>query len=488
MGKRFILKVFSGPHVGAEILLSRGKMLVGRGDQCDIILYDSAISSKHVELIISDEEIQVSSIDQPIYIEGKTLKEKIAKVNAYQFITIGTTHFSIGINGEDWPKITIPKLDFLSKETDKNNDASLAPVPDTSIKALSFSGIKEIFTKYLIGSKYSKLSASLGLALTTGAAVAASVVFNGATPNNQQTAFASLSGNGIFQEQIPSKKKDEITPEEITVIQQKIAKIKLSDIEIKQKNNKLLVQGTVVSSKQKKQLEKLLKPYILAIQEQDVYIKEELISSAKIIVSELDLDGLAFSIKKPHTLTIKGYIEDEGSWLQARDILKNDLAGIRKIDDEEVETQNHRIEELEKLLEEQELLPLVDIQSSAGQVLAMAELTHENAQRWETIAYTFKQRYGKHPLLKEKIVLLEMNPNDFDIQIRGIVTTGNDKNVVLTASGSYGVGEQFSNGFTIKAIEPKKIVLSRNHQSIDLPIYNPEPAEKPTNTKPTKKL
>lgn len=484
MGNHYILKVYSGPHIGAEIILSRGRMLIGRGDQCDIILYDSAISLEHVELVISDQEIQLSSIDQTIFIAGKALTEKTIKVDIYQCITIGTTHFSIGINGEDWPQIVIPEFDGLSKETTESAEigTSLDSKPNSLFQSISFSDFKRSVAKYLVRSKYTKLSVALSLVLTTSAAIAVSLVFDGDSVK-QHASYASI--DGVFQKYDTSKKKVEIVSETIAELKRKITQERFSDIEFEQVNNKILVQGNVANSAQKEQLVKLLEPYSHRIQIR-VYIKQQQLSSAKNIASELNIDKLNFSITKPNILTVKGYIENENDWLQAKDILKDDIEGVSEIDDKDVETQNHRIQELEKLLEEQELIPLVDIKSTPGQVLVMAELTQENTQHWETIAYTFKQRYGKYPLLKAKIVLLEMDPNDLDLQIRGIVTTGKDSSIVLTPSGSYKEGEQFSNGFTIKTIEPRKIVLSRNHQTIELPIMNSALAENDINTDESK--
>jgi len=471
MGKQYLLKVFSGPHIGAEILLSRGKTLIGRSDQCGIVLYDSAISLEHVELIISDQEILVSSLDKLIFIEGKELSEKTVKVDTYQFITIGTTHFSIGINGEDWPQITIPKLNTLPEKPLQQTDDSLSKTQkeDSNSQLSGSSGIRVLFPKLHIRSKRSRLAAVIGVALTTSAAVA-SMAYSETSSKQHSTNKISLN-----------------SPESFKRLQQKITKDKFPNIKLSRQDKQFLVQGSVTNTTQKQQLDKLLKPNLHVVQQQ-VFVKEKQISSAKTIASELNVDSLTFSMPRPNILSAKGYIENERDWLQAREIISNDIQGVSKIDDKHVETQNHRIQELEKLLEEQELLSLVDIKSTPGQVLVMAELTNENAQHWETIAYTFKQRYGKHPLLKAKIVLLEMDPNDLDIQIRGIVTTGNDSSIVLTPSGSYKEGEQFKNGFTIKTIEPRKIVLSRNHQTIELPINNSNPAETNINTEPTENL
>ena len=47
-----ILKFFSGPHMGAEIPLVPGDVVVGSGESCDVILHDSTVARQHVHITV----------------------------------------------------------------------------------------------------------------------------------------------------------------------------------------------------------------------------------------------------------------------------------------------------------------------------------------------------------------------------------------------------------------------------------------------------
>lgn len=66
-----IIKIFSGPHLGAEIPLSPGTHTVGSSHSCDIILQDSTVAERHLSITIPDdpgdtENIIISTIDTPV--------------------------------------------------------------------------------------------------------------------------------------------------------------------------------------------------------------------------------------------------------------------------------------------------------------------------------------------------------------------------------------------------------------------------------------
>lgn len=50
--KQIILKIFSGPHMGAEIPLMPGDIVVGSGESCDVILHDSTVAPQHVHITV----------------------------------------------------------------------------------------------------------------------------------------------------------------------------------------------------------------------------------------------------------------------------------------------------------------------------------------------------------------------------------------------------------------------------------------------------
>ena len=57
------LRILSGVHLGAEIVLEEGTWAVGRDDSCDIILSDAALAPRHCALTIgADGTVTASSV------------------------------------------------------------------------------------------------------------------------------------------------------------------------------------------------------------------------------------------------------------------------------------------------------------------------------------------------------------------------------------------------------------------------------------------
>ncbi|MBI9092604.1 MAG: type III secretion system inner membrane ring subunit SctD [Desulfobacterium sp.] len=66
-----LLKIFSGPHLGAEVSLSPGTITLGSGNSCDIIIQDTTVAERHLRISIPDapnhpESISIKSMDAPV--------------------------------------------------------------------------------------------------------------------------------------------------------------------------------------------------------------------------------------------------------------------------------------------------------------------------------------------------------------------------------------------------------------------------------------
>ncbi len=51
-----LLRVFSGPHIGAELPLAEGVWVAGTDDSCDLIFHDVAMAPRHAEFVVSPGE------------------------------------------------------------------------------------------------------------------------------------------------------------------------------------------------------------------------------------------------------------------------------------------------------------------------------------------------------------------------------------------------------------------------------------------------
>ena len=135
--QQWLLKVFSGPHAGAEIVLTDGEHVVGSGDDCDIILDDPQIASRHARLLVQDGAIRFTALDDAdTYVEGQSVKD--SPLEAFQFLTIGDTHLAAGPADAQWPQREAPSIQPVVDESsvDDATDDSM-PAEASENKATS---------------------------------------------------------------------------------------------------------------------------------------------------------------------------------------------------------------------------------------------------------------------------------------------------------------------------------------------------------------
>lgn len=102
-----LLKVFSGPHLGAEMLLADGRHSVGSDDACDLVLVDPLIKERHATLVVSGGNVTVEAAEnESIVVDGQATNRTALK--PFQFFTLGTTHLATGPARESWPTLAPP--------------------------------------------------------------------------------------------------------------------------------------------------------------------------------------------------------------------------------------------------------------------------------------------------------------------------------------------------------------------------------------------
>lgn len=121
-----VLKIFSGPHLGAEVPLSAGSYILGSNSSCDIILKDSTIAERHLKIIVPEnidhpQQLLVKEIDAPFTLHGSETAEDIETVSTEDSKTgpqsdktewssltplmLGTTSFAWKSGKESWKDI-----------------------------------------------------------------------------------------------------------------------------------------------------------------------------------------------------------------------------------------------------------------------------------------------------------------------------------------------------------------------------------------------
>ena len=69
-----VLRIVAGLHAGASRELAEREMiLVGSGDDCDIVLADRGVAIRHALISVIDGAVQLRALDAPLKLEGRLL-------------------------------------------------------------------------------------------------------------------------------------------------------------------------------------------------------------------------------------------------------------------------------------------------------------------------------------------------------------------------------------------------------------------------------
>jgi DNA-binding NtrC family response regulator len=97
------LLVVSGPDRGRELVINKGTYFVGKDDGCDLVLTDTTVSRRHLELVVTRDGILVRDLGSK---NGSFLRDarfNEVTVGAGAIITIGETE--LRLSGERPPRI-----------------------------------------------------------------------------------------------------------------------------------------------------------------------------------------------------------------------------------------------------------------------------------------------------------------------------------------------------------------------------------------------
>ena len=135
MSSEHLLKVLSGNHQGAEVILGNEAVVIGSGEDSDIVLTDSMIKEHHTKITFSDGTTVIQPMDGQVYVDGKLIKEAEQSVSDFQFITIGSTHIIFGPANEPWPNLSVndaPTLESVNEVKIAEEGETVDQQPDTS--------------------------------------------------------------------------------------------------------------------------------------------------------------------------------------------------------------------------------------------------------------------------------------------------------------------------------------------------------------------
>lgn len=92
-GERARIRVLSGPDVGAVFVITGGSVIIGRGEECDIMLTDLKASRKHVQILNDGFSWKLKDLGSANGVLWNGTSIKLQEIRAQDTVALGDTQF-----------------------------------------------------------------------------------------------------------------------------------------------------------------------------------------------------------------------------------------------------------------------------------------------------------------------------------------------------------------------------------------------------------
>lgn len=131
-GARVLLKLLSGPNMGAEMELGPGDWLLGGDEESHIFLVDAGVKAQHLLLRVeASGELIVLPKNGSALIDGEPLPPDGATPAPFTIFTVGGTHVAFGPAEAAWPELSLPALVAAPADAAETDGA---PTPEDADK------------------------------------------------------------------------------------------------------------------------------------------------------------------------------------------------------------------------------------------------------------------------------------------------------------------------------------------------------------------
>ena len=499
--RKNLLKVFSGPHLGAEILLSNGGYDIGRSEDCAIVLQDETVVGKHARISIDNGEIVLERLgDAEVMVDGQPLDvESPIYLRPYQTATLGTTHFAIGEPGGAWSTVTLPQpMHAAEQRVSQVQDAGLLSRVLAALGLQAYSASLEPLQQGLRNLTQSPLANKIGLSrISEGLSKRVQVLFDdpdseyrpsqnsavaaAAVPADTELPVTEKTGRTLFS---PITSLAAATLLGITISLTPIvfsnSGVKGVDTNLQQLQlaNAALVElelsGVTASSISKDEV--LIEGYVKRpadkqllqnrLQERGVTARFKLktgsglVESTQSLLNVLGYSSLQVTYQPHGEVAVQGYVSNKADWQSVKTALLEDIAGLQAVNDSALQDLAGRQQTLKTYLQAHDLTNKLSVTAAADtNTLTVAGiLSGPEIDRWQQVLQQFRGQYGDSPIIQSNI-------NDthdvVDLDIKAVQGEGDLHYLITAEDVMYMEGSLLPNGFVVKSIDVNQIVLAK---------------------------
>lgn len=468
-GVHFVLKVFTGPHKGAEVeLFPNQEITLGRDESCDIVLIDVGLSPKHLVISMNDSEVFIEPVENSsLQIDG-IVCEKRTKLSNFQQILACKTVISVGPSGADWPEISTevkpaseataenaPATEGDSTPAEKseaedssevvnqqndNNGAVVVPVEQNNKKSI----VLKIFVAVII---------SLLVLIVA-------VLFFLSPQESMQKQDVTISKPWLSS-------KDELLKKLTTFC----ANNDLFTIE--ERPNGFSIVAYVKTNAERNTLIKELRDVKKArFSRITVYSQENFINSA---VEILKINGVSlnvFATPNLDTITLSGYLYNINSLDTIRKKLFTDIAGLVNLKISVLSPEDV-YDMASNILNKYSLGALLQIKTITEGIIITGIIDVRNSEEWRKANKELTKIFKEICKISTQISITtpkNINKTYFNTPITS-VTVSEDSDIAciyLKNGDKYFESSQLPNGYTIERINTNGVVLIKGTETVTL--------------------
>ena len=439
--KEYILRILSGPHTGAEVALSQDKkLLLGKGEDCDIVLKDDRLADQHALFSFQEDHFVCAPAENAeITIDGEVIHEAKALKN-FAAIICGSTLLSIGPSDIVWPNIQPYEHNKDVSKQDAPELPKEEKVPEAPSAPKLLKGLKKIIV-LLVG--LSVLVAGIFLGLRSKKSEA--------TPSEETTQFPIVSLKKSIESVL---EKNNVDPQYV--------KISLS-------GKNFTLQCYVSSNEEKNVLEKQLRGLAkVNFQSLRIYVQSFFVEQAQVIVNPY-LTVTATPGAELDGLTLKGYLFNIDALPKIKSDLLRDIRGLNKVDTVLLSA-DEAFDLASNLLTQYKLMGLLKVQPMRTGIMITGHIPTSAEAHWKQAQKALKQAFESACKVLSYVAVVApqaVKKLFFPSEITTVAVPQNDRPWLELKSGDrYFEGALLPSGYTIQTISNEGISIQKNEESI----------------------
>ncbi|CAM2009299.1 type III secretion system inner membrane ring subunit SctD [Acanthopleuribacter pedis] len=446
--QKYLLKILSGPHMGAELQLNPGEVVIGRNLNCDVVLHDSAILDHHVRLDISQDGMTLVLLDGGAFLEGKWLQEPAMPYQFYQVISLGTTHLALGMIDETWPQIVLPTLESIqsqqavatSEEGEPELETQADKTPEPAATTPTPTGAPGRYRLRLAAAAFAGIAFCLAGLLFVGY-------------GNPSQAAVSQQSNGLG----PNASLDQI-----------LGHYAFESLQLdRTADGALIIKGAVADAAILAELSGALAPFTAQVH-LTVATSDRILEACRQVLRMQGLD-LEITATEEQGIVLKGFCADPAKLSATLHALRKDVPGLGLIENK-VLTATELTRFLGEKVSELGLGHLVRVGYGDGRMVVEGRLSEHEMNHWQQVRTAFQERYGTPLPIVEKLaprtdIAVPMHgrggygPPQLDVVS---ISVGRRRYVTLANNRKLFEGAVLENGYILSAIKVDRLILTRN--------------------------